>query len=141
MTAVRDPPAVSSSTDVVKSIYAALERGEIDAAMDLFSPEASFEGPNGFGLAPVAGSDSVRRDLVRGHFTRLHEAFDQFHFVVEEMWNGDEHVVARLRLGGRGKSGASSWALAYHEHTVQDGQSVGLRVLESFDPTTGQSIP
>lgn len=125
---MREPEDVATPPDTIKAIYKLLERNELDAALDLFSADAAFDGPNR-GLP--AQSEALGRDAVRGHFERLRESFDEFHVEVEEVWNGGDSVVAKVRLGGRGKSGASAWGSAYHEHTIRDGQSVRLRVLEA----------
>jgi ketosteroid isomerase-like protein len=87
----------------IRDAYAAFARGDLDAAIDGFLPEATLTNPE----YALEGGVRRGRDQLRTGLQALHNEFEYSELEVEELIEGPDGVLvlARMRASGRG-SGA-----------------------------------
>jgi uncharacterized protein len=88
------------NAEVVGSIYAALARGDLDAAVAALDPDVEWVEPNTPGL-PFAGVHRGRQGVVSGVFATVPKTWDDFNVEAEELLGAGEAVVAIGRFRGR----------------------------------------
>lgn len=88
------------NAELVGSIYAALARGDLDAAVAALDPDVEWVEPNTPGL-PFAGVHRGRQGVVSGVFATVPTTWDDFRVEAEELLGAGEAVVAIGRFRGR----------------------------------------
>jgi ketosteroid isomerase-like protein len=114
------------NVEIVRVLYDAFNRGELDAYLSVLDPEFVWHGPTE--IPDLAGTyrgvEGVRRYL-----SKLMEVFNDYRMVPEEFIDaGDEHVLVLAREGGRGKGSgiAVQTNPTGHLWTVRDGRPARL---------------
>src|SRR5438128_4804698 len=107
---------------VVRAIYAALSRGDLETALDAGAPDAEHDWSRSIG--PYRGIYRGR-DAIRSFWSEYREAVQNLTFEVEETIEADPHVVAMVCARIRGRdSGAEVVARGPHLWTLRDGKVV-----------------
>lgn len=118
---------------LVQKLYVAIDRGGIKAALGFFAPEVEVEtGPSlvdAEGGGRLAEPGGIERLI--SLFGTLAESFQTLRVEPLGYWDRDSHVLAELRIGGLGASGAELWTQTYHLHTIRGGRSVRVQLLRS----------
>lgn len=114
--------------ELVRSIYAALARGDVQTALEALDPDVEWVEPPTDGL-PFAGTHSGREAVAAGVFATVPNTWDEFRVEPEEFLADGEAVVAigtfRGSVGGRALEApfAHVWrvraglAAEFHNHT------------------------
>jgi ketosteroid isomerase-like protein len=114
------------NVEVVRVLYEAFNRGELDAVLSMLDPEFEWEGPREIpGLAGTyRGAEGVRHYL-----SKLTDVFNDYRMVPEEFIDaGGEQVLVLAREGGRGKGSgiAVQTNPTGHLWTIRDGRPARL---------------
>ncbi len=107
------------NVEIVRGMYEAFNRGDIEAAWNAMHPDAELHQP-----PEVPDSDSYygREEWARGFYLWFSE-FDDPRFEPQEATEAGENVVIRVCVSGRGKaSGISTTAEFFHAWTMRDGK-------------------
>jgi uncharacterized protein len=109
---------MSEVHDVIRVAYAAYNRGEVEAVIDLLHPDVEwFPPPTTVDPEPVRGRDAVRQYLAPNFFE------SQSAEPIEIIEEGDRIlVIARVRARGRG-SGVEIDGTTFHLWTVAEGRA------------------
>jgi ketosteroid isomerase-like protein len=119
---------MSQYVDIVVRGYEAFNRGDIEASLEILHPEIEWHtyivpGPGG---GVYHGHDGVRE-----LWSDARRIFGDFRNVPEDLFEGDDRVVAFVRVEGVGtKSGVAVEARIAHLYTFRDGKVVRV---ESFE--------
>jgi ketosteroid isomerase-like protein len=116
--------------ETLKEAYDALNRGDIEAALDAFDDSAEHDWSRALG--PYQGVYHGR-GAVRRFWTTAFETVGGVHFEVEETIDADPHVIAMIyvRLRGR-ESGAEAGARGPHVWTFgEEGRAVRFRLFQA----------
>jgi len=109
--------------EVVRSIYASLDRGDLDAAFRLVDPdfEVTFQrGPN---AGPYRG-----RDTIQAIIEDQRAAFDAWIIDVERVFERGDQVVVVIKSHLRPKGTDAAFEIRNgHIWTIRDGVAVSLR--------------
>jgi ketosteroid isomerase-like protein len=113
---------MSQNVKLVRAIYAAINRGDIDAALDAGVPDAEHDWSRSIG--PYRGIYRSRDELER-FWREFGDAVDDLTFEVEETIEAGPHVIAMVcaRIRGRG-SGVEAVARGPHVWTLSEGKVV-----------------
>jgi ketosteroid isomerase-like protein len=115
-------------SEVVRAAYAAYNRGEVEAILELLDPDVEWHPPpSSVDPQPLHGREAVREYLAPNFFeSQRSEPLE----VIEE---GERIlVVARVRARGRG-SGIEIVGTAYHLWTVAEGRAVRFAAFVDRD--------
>jgi len=113
------------NAELVGSIYAALARGDLDAALAALDPEVEWVEPDTPGL-PFAGVHRGREGVVSGAFATVPTTWDDFRVEAEELLGAGEAVVAIGRFRGRAGDRRLDAPFA-HVWRVRDGFAAEFR--------------
>jgi ketosteroid isomerase-like protein len=119
---------MSELHDVIRVAYAAYNRGEVEAVIDLLHPDVEWiPPPTTVDPEPIRGRDAVRQYLAPNFFeSQRAEPIE----VIEE---GDRiMVIARVRARGRG-SGIEIDGTAFHLWTVAGGRATRFAAFVDRD--------
>jgi uncharacterized protein len=116
------------NTELIRAGYAAFNRGDLEAVLDLFAPDIEF--------LPLP--DSPIGTVYRGHegfrgmIAENSEMFDSYRSEPEEIVEvDDDHVIVTVRSAARGRmSGVEVGGRLAHLWTIVDGKAARC---ESFD--------
>ena len=112
----------------IRGGYAAFLRGDIDAVLDGFLPEATFSNPD----YAIEGGVRQGRDELRTSFQALREGFEYVSLEVEELVDGPKGVLVLVRFDARGKgSGAPIRDRFAHVFRVAEGRIVDFAWFRS----------
>ena len=117
------------NVELVRDLYDLWNRGDIDAATDLFDPEVVW---HGYTHLP----DSGRRDgveAVRSWVTDFAEAWGEISVSIQRLVEvGDDVVLALVRMSGRGRDSgvAVSSGVDGHLWTIRGGRIVAVRMYQ-----------
>lgn len=118
-----------SNVELIRSLYAAFERGDIPAVLGMMSPDIEWNEAENFPYAdgnPYRGPDAI----LGGVFARLGGEWDGFAAVPEEFLDAGETVVVLGRYRGTFKgTGRSLDAQMAHIWRVRDGKAVHFQQL------------
>jgi ketosteroid isomerase-like protein len=116
--------------ETVARAYEALNRGEIEVALDCFDDSAEHDWSRALG--PYQGVYHGR-GAVRRFWTSAFETVGGVHFEVEEMLDADPHVIAMIHVRLRGReSGAEASARGPHVWTFgEEGTAVRFRLFQA----------
>ena len=105
----------------IRDAYAAFTRGDIDAMLEGFLPDATMTNPE----YAIDGGVRQGRDDLRAGFEALHDQFDYTDLRVEQLIEGPAGVLvmARMIVSGKG-SGAPLDERFAHVFRLRDGQVV-----------------
>lgn len=145
------------NVEVVRSIYDAFNRREIDGILAGMDPEIEIEETQDLAYAArllrVLGPRFVvlsgryqGREEVRKLFEAVWVIAEWFTAEPEDFVDGADWVIVPLRLRARGRdSGAEGEALTAHLWTMRDGKAIRLRVyaerLQALEAVGLQSDP
>jgi ketosteroid isomerase-like protein len=127
---------MSELRELVRVAYAAYNRGEVDAVIDLLHRDVEWvPPPSSVDPQPIYGRDAVRQYLAPNFFE------SQSAEPIEVLEEGDRVlVVARVRARGR-ESGVEIDQTAYHLWTVGDGCATRFEAYvdrdQAFEAFTG----
>jgi ketosteroid isomerase-like protein len=123
--------AVSEETaELVRSVYDALNRGGVDAALELVAEDCVWDWSNSIG--PAKGIYRGK-EQVREFSASFVEAFEEVRWDPEEIVEVDESrliVVNHIRMRGRG-SGVEVDAVGAQLWTIADGEVQGVKLYQS----------
>lgn len=119
---------MTSANDFAQELYASLATGGFEAVLPFFSEDVHIH-HGGVRYAP----EKSGHESLRVQYSRYTDTFRDFHTILEGVWENDGKVLAQLRIGGRGHSGADLWGVMFHVHTVVAGLSTQLEVFQNRD--------
>jgi ketosteroid isomerase-like protein len=110
------------NVEVVRGIYAALTKGDIEAALQASDPSAVHDWSRSVG--PYSGIYRGR-DEALGFWRAFREAAEELSFDVEESIDDGPYVLAMVRVSMRGRgSGAEGTARGPHLWTLHEGKVI-----------------
>jgi ketosteroid isomerase-like protein len=116
------------NVEVVRWIYAALSRGDFDAALEAGHADAEHDWSRSVG--PYQGIYRGREEI-RAFWVSFRDAVDELTFEVEDALDAGEHVVAFVRVHIRGRgSGVQVDARGPHVWTLQEGKVIRFRLFQ-----------
>ena len=123
--------------DVVRRGYEALNRGDIEAALEFLDPEIEWHTY----IVPGPGGGVYRgHDGVRELWADAKRIFGDFRNVPEEIFEAGEQVVAYVSVEGVGaRSGAPVQARIAHLYTFRDGKVLSIRSFDDRDEARRQA--
>jgi len=117
------------NVEVVRGIYRALSRGDIDAALDAGASDMVHDWSRSIG--PYQGIYRGREE-VRGFWQTFQEAADELSFDVEQTIDDGPHVLAIVRVSMRGRgSGAQAIARGPHLWTLREGKVLSFTLFQN----------
>lgn len=124
------------NVDVVQHAWEAFGRGDIDAVLDAFAPNAETRLPESL---PWGGT-YLGPDGFRDFLTRLGEAFEQFKATPEKVLGADDnHVIVVAKTKGKARGGGvlegnTVWLYQLRDGKIADAESWGdsAQVLEAL---------
>jgi ketosteroid isomerase-like protein len=120
-------PGTDAKEAVVAS-YEALNRGDIDAAMDALAEDAEWHESEA-----LPDTDVYRgREAIRAFLTDFLASWERFHQIVEEARQEGDRVLVMIHLEATGRGSAADVDARYaHLWTVSGGR--GIRVDAFYD--------
>lgn len=116
--------------DIVRAHYAASAKKDIQAMMAHMSPQVRWTEMAGF---PCAGTWIGPQAVINNVFVALGRDWDGFHFELEQLINGGEHIVGVGTYHGTYRpTGKPMQARVTHVWTLLDGEVVAF---EQFTDT------
>jgi uncharacterized protein len=113
------------NVEIVRRLYKAFGRGELDAMLDLSDPDIRIYDPDLPGGGEFNGKEQAMVFL-RG----WRESWDDYSVEVEDLREAGDKVVALTRHRGRGKGSAVPVELAdAHVWTFRNGRATHLRTF------------
>jgi uncharacterized protein len=124
------------NVDVVQGAWDAYGRGDIDAVLDAFAPEAETRVPESVPWGGTYTGPDGFRDLLG----KLGESFEQFSAIPEKVLGADDnHVVVLARTKARTKGGgmiegSTIWIYQLRDGKIADAESFGdtAQLLEAL---------
>ena len=116
------------STDALRELYAALNRGDIEAVVKDFDPEIVWiEFPDSPGGGIYRG-----RDVVRDHFAQARSKWAEGSCEPERFVVAGDKIVAFLKIHVRLKS-ETEWRDGRHAaaYTFRNGMAIEMRIIEN----------
>lgn len=109
------------NVEILRQAYEALNRGEIDSALDVLEPGAEWHEHS-----DLPEADAYRgRDAVRTFLVGYLDSWEEFRQETEELIDAGERVAVILRMAARGKgSGIEVEARYAHLWTMRGGKGV-----------------
>jgi len=122
---------VSDNVETVRRGYEAFNRGDLDAAIEIFDPRIEWHTY----IVPGPGGGTYRgQDGVRELWSEAKRIFGDFRNVPERMFDAGDRVVAFVRVEGVGvKSGAAVQARIAHVLTFHGEKVVRVQSFEDRD--------
>src|SRR6476660_10524494 len=111
-----------ANVEMVRELYEAFNRGELDAYLSMLDPDFAWQGPRE--IPDLAGAHRGPEG-VRRYLNKLTEVFNDYRMVPEEFIDaGGDRVLVLAREGGRGKGSgiAVQTNPTSHLWTVRDGR-------------------
>ena len=114
---------------VVAASYEALNRGDIDSAMQALAEDAEWHES---GALPDAGGHYVGRDSIRSFLSEFLASWESFAQEISEMQEAGEKIAVFIRLSAVGRGSSAEVDARYaHVWTMRGG--VGARVDAYYD--------
>ncbi|KAJ4300921.1 hypothetical protein N0V90_003009 [Kalmusia sp. IMI 367209] len=112
----------NKNIQVIANLYSANETGDLEAFYADLSPNITWKESDGF---PTPGVFNNKTEIVDNVFAVLKRDWSHFHFTLEHLINGSEHIVAvGTYRGTHAKTGKSFEARASHVWRVEAGKIV-----------------
>jgi ketosteroid isomerase-like protein len=118
------------NVEIIRRIAEAFERGGLDKFREYYHPDIEWHEDPSF---PEAG---VYRGLeaVEAYNRQFLSEFAEMHYEPQELIDANEHVIANMRIQGRGKASGATFDLsAWWVFTLRDGRLI--RVHAYLDRT------
>lgn len=116
--------------EAVRQLYSAYERSDLEAFYQDLSENTVWKESDGF---PTPGVFRSKEEIVSNVFNVLNRDWENFHFTLESLVDGNESVVAIGTYRGKnGKTGRHFEARAAHVWRVSDGK---ISAFEQFADT------
>ncbi len=118
--------------ETMRSAYAAFNRGDIAAVLNVFDPNIEWHEPGG-GRAPRGtfhGGQTVAQDV----FSTIPENFDEFRADPEQFIDAGDHVVVVGHFHGRAKSGQELNVPYVHVWPMRNGKPVRFHNYVEAEP-------
>ena len=120
-----------ANIDTIRETYAALNRGDIDAALDGFHDDAEHDWSRSIG--PYSGV-YLGREQARKFWTSAYEAVEEVAFEIEDSLVEGPHVVLMIRARVRGRgSGAEGVGRTPHVWTMRDGKGSRFQLFQTWE--------
>jgi uncharacterized protein len=108
---------------LVRRLYEELERGDLDAMLDLTHPDIRIYDPDLPGGGEFEGREQAKKFL-----SNWRESWDDYSIEIEDLQQAGDRVVALTRHRGRGKGSNVPVELAdAHVWTLRDERATHLR--------------
>jgi ketosteroid isomerase-like protein len=115
-----------ADVETLRAVYAAVSRGDWDAAFREAHPDFELTTPD---LSPIAGTYRGA-DAVRGFFAELWAAFDEVQATPEELIDLGDRVLVFLLVKLRPRDSEANVDLRVtHLWTMRNGKTAGCRVF------------
>ena len=112
-----------TNLDIVKSVYAAFDRGDIPAVLDMFDPQISWREAEGNPYEPSGKAWIGHDEIMQKLFTRIGAEWDYFRAVPHTFHDAGATVVVEIRYEGKyKKTGKTLDAQACHIFTLRGGK-------------------
>jgi ketosteroid isomerase-like protein len=120
---------VRENVEILRDAYGALNRGDIDRALNVLVQDAEWQEHS-----ELPEADFYRgREVIRAFLVGYLDSWDEFRQETEELIDSGDRVAVVLRMAARGKgSGIEVEARYAHLWTMRDGR--GVRVDAYADP-------
>jgi ketosteroid isomerase-like protein len=116
--------------ELIRKGYAAFARGDLEAAVESFVPEATFTNPD---YAIEAGVRSGV-DQVRAALQSLHDQFEFSVIEVDQIVEGPRGVLVAVHVSGRGRaSGAPLEGRFFHVFQIRGEQTLDFAWFMSLE--------
>jgi ketosteroid isomerase-like protein len=113
------------NVEVVRRMYDAYARGDYELTLSYHDPEIEFSQP---AQEPGAGTYHGHQGIIRA-MTKWVGAWDDYRVEVEELVDSGDHVLAKTRHHGRGKSsGVEVERQIFQLYTLRNGRIVRTRM-------------
>jgi ketosteroid isomerase-like protein len=114
------------NVELLRPAYAALNRGDVDAVLQVCAPGIECQLPEGGLNAGALRGHQAVRGFLEGYI----ESFESFRMEPEEFIDAGDRVLVFLRMLGRGRgSGIDVEVRPAHVWTVQGGKAVRLEAF------------
>jgi ketosteroid isomerase-like protein len=114
---------------LVREVYAAFERGDLDGVVDALDPEIEWIEPDGY--FPGAQGVFHGRDDVRRIFELYPRLWERFDVTPEELIDAGDHVVmVGTERGVARDTGKEFTGRVCNVWTLRDGKAVRLRIFK-----------
>jgi ketosteroid isomerase-like protein len=118
----------------IRTGYAAFMRGDLDAALATFVPDATFTNPD----YAVETGVRVGLDDVRRGFQALYDEFDYSSLELEQIVEGPDGILVVAHVEGRGRaSGAPLDVRFFHVFRMRGAEVVDFAWFTSLDEGRG----
>jgi ketosteroid isomerase-like protein len=117
------------NVEILKRAYEALNRGEIESALDVLEPDAEWQEHS-----DLPEADTYRsREAIREFLLAYLDSWEEFHQETEDLIESGDRVAVLLRMAAKGKgSGIEVEGRYAHLWTMRGGR--GIRVDAYADP-------
>ncbi|CAM3926923.1 methyltransferase [Nocardiopsis rhodophaea] len=113
---------MSTNTELIRTSYAAFQRGDIDAALSVFHPDVTWTHPNGMADYGLGGTKKGF-DEVRAFMARARTVFSELRQEPHEFLESGDRVVVLGVLHMRGaRSGVAGAVRMVHSWRLADGK-------------------
>lgn len=112
--------------EIVRTGYEALNKGDVDAVLQVFAPDIEVHLPEGGINAGILSGHQGVREFLQGYS----EAFESYQIEPERFVDADDRIVAFCRHSGLGRSsGIEVENYPAHVWTMRAGKAVRLDVF------------
>jgi ketosteroid isomerase-like protein len=109
----------SENIELVRSLAETFEARDLDAVLEHFSTDVEWHEEPSFPEADVYRG----LEAVRAYMSQFLAEFSEMHFQPVDLSERGEHVIANLRVSGRGRTSGATFELdAWWALTVRDGK-------------------
>jgi ketosteroid isomerase-like protein len=119
---------MAGAVDTLSASYEALNRGDVDAAMEVLAEDAVWHESDAL---PDTGVYEGR-EAIRSFLTDFLASWERFHQTVEETREAGDRVAVLIHLEARGR-GSSAEVDARYAHVWTMAGGVGVRVDAYYD--------
>jgi len=119
------------NVEIARDAYAALNRGDIDAALDAFHEDAEHDWSGSIGPDRAV---YIGREQARKFWISAFEVVESVRFEIEETVVEGPHVVLMMKAHIRGRgSGATAVGRSPHVWTLRDGKGTRFQLFQTWE--------